>query len=518
MESEIIDHKYKVLRQVGTGGMAHVYKAVHIASHRVVAIKMLKEEYRDDRELLRRFEREARASLQLEHDNIVRGYDVGKHEGIPYMVLEYVEGPTLKEVIEENGRLSSSQATGICCQLLDALQAAHNCGIIHRDIKPQNVILNSRGRAKLADFGIAREVSATTMTFDGKNVLGSVHYISPEQAKGEMAGAESDIYSVGVTLYEMLTGKVPFKGETAVSTALMHINTAPTPPIDLVPTLPPSLNDIVLRAMEKDSTSRYHSARAMRSDLIRSLSDPRGTFAREIGQEEELPEKSKKRLQPTVYAWIALSVFAPLLIIVLAYLGFTNNWCAGNEQVKASASTLLPDGSPVPSEQVVMETASTEEVPDISINRMPSLTGMRLDDALSKLKNAEVENIFVGVEYGITGDAEGTIVSQAPSPRTILRGGDTAYLTLGRENHGKYKADVSFTVNIPENDSRVLLLYKTSNGQNIDYSVVLYETTLPKQDMYTLSATLYSNDAATRNIYLLINGEEVRSQDVKFAE
>lgn len=517
MEPEIIDHKYKVLRLVGTGGMAHVYKAMHIASRRVVAIKMLKEEYREDRELLRRFEREARASLQLEHDNIVRGYGVGKHEGIPYMVLEYVEGPTLKEVIEESGYLSPSQATGICCQLLDALQTAHNCGIIHRDIKPQNVILNSRGRVKLADFGIAREVSATTMTFDGKNVIGSVHYISPEQAKGEMAGAESDIYSVGVTLYEMLTGQVPFKGETAVSTAVMHINASPTPPIELVPTLPPSLNDIVLKAMEKAPESRYHSARNMRSDLIRSLSDPRGTFARENGQQEE-DEPDKKRFKPTMYAWIALSVFVPLLTIVLAYLGFTNNWCAGNEQVKASASTLLPDGSPVPSAQVVTKSSPTEEVPDISVNRMPSLTGMRLDDALSKLKNAEVEKIFVGVEYGITGDAEGTIVSQSPSPRTILQGGDTAYLTLGRENHGKYKADVSFTVNIPENDSNVLLLYKTSNGQNIDYSVVLYETTLPKQDMYTLSATLYSNDAATRTIYLLINGEEVRSQDVKFAE
>lgn len=517
MEPEIIDHKYKVLRQVGTGGMAHVYKAMHIATRRVVAIKMLKEEYRDDRELLRRFEREARASLQLEHGNIVRGYDVGKHEGIPYMVLEYVEGPTLKEVIEENGHLSPSQATGICCQLLDALQAAHSCGIIHRDIKPQNVILNSRGRVKLADFGIAREVSATTMTFDGKNVIGSVHYISPEQAKGDMAGVESDIYSVGVTLYEMLTGQVPFKGETAVSTAVMHINATPTPPIDLVPTLPPSLNDIVLKAMEKELQNRYHSARAMRSDLIRSLSDPRGTFAREGGQqEEEVP--AKKRFQPTVYAWIALSVFVPLLTIVLAYLGFHNNWCAGREQTKASASALLPDSSPVPSQQVVLESSPTEEVSDSSINRMPSVLGMRLDDALNRLNNAQVEEIFVGIQYDVTGEAVGTIVEQSPSARTVLRDSTTAYLTLGRENHGKYKADVSFTVNIPENDSRVLLIYRTSNDQNIDYSVILYETTLAKQDMYTLSATLYSNDSATRTIYLLVNGEEVRSQDVKFAE
>lgn len=515
MTMEIIDHKYRVLRMVGSGGMAHVYKVSHLGTHKIFAIKMLKEEYRDDRELLRRFEREARATLQLSHDNIVRAYGVGKHEGIPYIVLEYVEGPTLKEVIEQNGYLSPTQATGICCQLLDALQAAHSCGIIHRDIKPQNVILNRQGKAKLADFGIAREVSATTVTFDGKNVIGSVHYISPEQAKGEMAGEESDIYSVGITLYEMLTGKVPFKGETAVSTALMHIGTAPTPPIELIPDLPPSLNDIVLRAIAKAPANRYHTARAMRSDLIRSLSDPKGTFAREERREEE--EVPQRRLRPTAYAWIALSVFAPLLIIVLAYLGFTNDWCAGREELKATANAAQQQNTPVPSQQVV--TLPDDIIAtDNTLLRMPALTGMRLDDALSKLKAAEVTDIFVGVRYGITGEEEGTIVEQFPSARTLLKEDTTAYLTLGRESHGRYKADVSFTVNIPENDSRVLLVYRTSNGQNIEYAVVLYEATLAKQDMFTLSATLYSNDAATRTIYLLINGEEVRSQDVKFAE
>ncbi len=514
MSIEIIDHKYKVLRQVGTGGMAHVYKAVHMSTRKTVAIKMLKDEYRNDRELLRRFEREARATLHLNHDNIVRAYGVGEHEGIPYIVLEYVEGPTLKEVIEENGHLSPSQAIGICCQILDALQTAHDCGIIHRDIKPQNVILNSRGKAKLADFGIAREVTASTVTFDGKNIIGSVHYISPEQAKGEMAAEESDIYSVGITLYEMLTGKVPFKGETTVSTALMHIGTAPTPPIELVPSLPPALNDIVLRAIAKSPQERYHSARAMRSDLIRSLSDPGGTFAREIRREEE--EEAPKGKKPSVYLWLAVSVFAPLLIILLAYLGFANNWCAGSEDLGTQVqSSLLPSDSPIPSQQVFGDegAANTE-----AVLRMPSVLGMRLDDALSKLKEAGVEEIFAGVRYGITGEDIGTVIEQSPSARTLLQEDTVAKLTIGRESHGRYKADVSFTVNIPDNDACVRIVYRTSNDQNIEYSVILYEATLAKQDMFTISATLYSNDAATRTIYLLINGEEVRSQDVKFAE
>ena len=191
--TQIIDHKYRVIKLVGSGGMAHVYKAINMANRKTVAIKVLKEEYRNDKELLRRFEREARATLHLDHDNIVRAYGVGEDNGIPYIVLEYVEGQTLKNLIEESCRLSPSRAIGICCQILDALNAAHNQGIIHRDIKPQNIIINSRGKAKLADFGIAREVTASTVTFDGKNIIGSVHYISPEQAKGEMAGAESDI-------------------------------------------------------------------------------------------------------------------------------------------------------------------------------------------------------------------------------------------------------------------------------------------------------------------------------------
>ena len=507
--TQIIDHKYRVIKLVGSGGMAHVYKAINMANRKTVAIKVLKEEYRNDKELLRRFEREARATLHLDHDNIVRAYGVGEDNGIPYIVLEYVEGQTLKNLIEESCRLSPSQAIGICCQILDALNAAHNQGIIHRDIKPQNIIINSRGKAKLADFGIAREVTASTVTFDGKNIIGSVHYISPEQAKGEMAGAESDIYSVGITLHEMLTGKVPFKGETTVATALMHIGTPPVPPIELVPALPPALNDIVLRAIQKNPEDRYRSARAMRSDLIRSLSDPNGTFAREAAKDEE--EQHTDRRIPSVYLWISVSVFVPLLVILFAYLGFANNWCAGEEPGEVlSTSASMPNGTPSPSAALTSL--------NISSDQMPDLRGKHLDEALLAMDRQGISDIYVTTRYGVSADKVGTVVEQSLEPGVNIPEQGSVCIAIGREAHGKYKADVSFTVNIPDNDAKMYIVYRTSNAQNIDYTVVLYENTVAKQDMFTVSATLYSNDAVTRTLYLLINGEEVRSQDVKFAE
>ena len=241
MIPDIIDGKYRVIREVGSGGMAHVYRAINMSSRKVVAVKMLKEEYLNDREFLRRFEREAKASLALSHENIVRAFGVGDDNGVPYIVLEYVEGKTLKELIQESpgGHLSVQQAIGICSQIMDALSYAHANGIIHRDVKPQNVIVTARGKAKLADFGIAREVTASTVTFSGKNVVGSVHYISPEQAKGLPVTEESDIYSTGISLYEMLTGTVPFIGDTTVATALMHLSETPTPPQELNPAIPP---------------------------------------------------------------------------------------------------------------------------------------------------------------------------------------------------------------------------------------------------------------------------------------
>ena len=514
MTPDIIDGKYRVIREVGSGGMAHVYRAINMSSRKVVAVKMLREEYLDDQEFLRRFEREAKASLALSHENIVRAYGVGDHEGVPYIVLEYVEGKTLKDLIRESPgkHLSVQQAIGICSQILDALSYAHAHGIIHRDVKPQNVIVTNRGKAKLADFGIAREVTASTVTFTGKNVIGSVHYISPEQAKGLPATEESDIYSTGITLYEMLTGTVPFIGDTTVATALMHLSDKPEPPQDLNPAVPPALNDIVLRAIEKDPAMRYSSAKLMRSDLIRSLTHPNGTFARD--RESKESKTPGRRMSLSVYAWISISVFTPILVIFLAYLGFVNHWCSPKEGEETVAAV------PETSVQATMASLTVTAAPSVSPlgNRVPTVMGQRLDDALRSLHEVGFTDIFVSIEYAENDPRAGTIIQQSQSANTVPNLEEPIYITLLLEKRGKYKADIAFMLEIPENDSRVQIVYRTSSTDNIDYSVVLYDTVRIKEDMAFISATVYSNDPATRTLYLLVNGTTVRTQDVKFAE
>jgi serine/threonine-protein kinase len=517
---DIIDGKYRVICEVGSGGMAHVYRAINMSSRKVVAVKMLKEEYLNDQEFLRRFEREAKASLALSHENIVRAFGVGDDNGIPYIVLEYVEGKTLKDLIRESpgGHLSVQQSIGICSQILDALSYAHAHGIIHRDVKPQNVIVTNRGRAKLADFGIAREVTASTVTFAGKNVIGSVHYISPEQAKGLPATEESDIYSAGISLYEMLTGTVPFIGDTTVATALMHLSAKPTPPQELNPAVPSALNDIVLRAIDKDPDMRYSSAKLMRSDLIRSLSHPNGTFARD--RESKETKTPGRRMSLSVYAWISISVFTPILVIFLAYLGFVNHWCSPKEE--ADSAVVLPELS----SQATMASVTVTALPSASPTgkRMPTVMGQRLDDALRSLHDVGFTDIYVSMDYAENDPRTGTIVQQSQPANTVPNTEEPVYITLLLEKRGKYKADIAFMLDIPENDSRVQIVYRTSSTDNIDYSVVLYDVVRTKETMVSISATVYSNDPATRTLYLLVNGTEAltpdgvpRTQDVKFS-
>lgn len=291
-QGTIVGHRYRIVDLIGTGGMAHVYRAVNLSTRKAVAIKVLKDEYRNDAEFLRRFEREARAVLHLSHENIVRAFDVGETDGLPYIVLEFVDGRTLKEILDENGPMPARIAVALVVQVLDALGAAHAAGIIHRDVKPQNVIVMQNGKVKLMDFGIAREVDANTVTFAGNTVLGSVHYLSPEQAKGLPVTEGSDLYSAGIMLYEMLTGHVPFDGDTSVAIALKHINDVPRPPIELSNKVTPALNDVILRALNKDATRRYGAASEMSSHLRRALKEPTGDFARYIPASK--PQQSKK--------------------------------------------------------------------------------------------------------------------------------------------------------------------------------------------------------------------------------
>ena len=273
-----IDGRYQVQELVGIGGMANVYKAVDLLENRYVAVKALREEYIGNEEFMRRFRNESKAVALLSHPNIVRVYDVSLSDRQPCIVMEYIDGITLKDYIQQQGRIRWKEAVHFTVQTLRALQHAHDNGIVHRDIKPQNIMLLSDGTIKITDFGIARFARATSHTITDK-AIGSVHYISPEQAQGAETDAKTDIYSVGVILYEMLTGKVPFEADSPVSVAIKQIESQAVAPSALNPDIPAGLEEITLRAMQKDPTARYQSAAEMLRDIDRFKRDPSISFA-----------------------------------------------------------------------------------------------------------------------------------------------------------------------------------------------------------------------------------------------
>ena len=275
-EGVILGKRYEILGRVGSGGMADVYKGKDHKLNRYVAIKVLKSDYRSDETFIKKFLSEAQAAAGLMHPNVVNVYDVGQDRGLYYMVMELVEGITLKDYIEKKGRLSAKETVSIAIQMVTGLQAAHNHHIIHRDIKPQNIIISKDGKVKVTDFGIARATTSTQTI--STSVMGSVHYTSPEQARGGVVDEKSDIYSVGITLYEMVTGHVPFDGDSTVSVALKHLQEQITSPAEEVEDLPYSLECIIMKCTQKNPALRYHDCASLLLDLKRSLVDPDGDF------------------------------------------------------------------------------------------------------------------------------------------------------------------------------------------------------------------------------------------------
>ena len=271
----VLGKRYEVLSKVGAGGMADVYKGRDQMLNRYVAIKVLKKEFREDENFVRKFRSEAQASAGLLHPNVVNVYDVGEDRGLYYMVMELVEGITLKEYIEKKGRLSHKEVISIAIQMCSGIGAAHAAGIIHRDIKPQNIIISKDGKVKVTDFGIAKAVTSNTIS---TNAMGSVHYTSPEQARGGFSDQKSDIYSIGITLYEMVTGQVPFDGDSTVSVAIKHLQEEITAPSELVSDIPYSLEQIILKCTQKNAERRYPNTDELIQDLKRSLVDPDGDF------------------------------------------------------------------------------------------------------------------------------------------------------------------------------------------------------------------------------------------------
>ena len=409
LEGRLIGNRYEILEKIGNGGMATVYKARCHVLNRNVAVKVLKEEFTTDAEFVKRFNIEAQSAASLSHPNIVSIYDVGKEGDIYYIVMELVQGKTLKEIITDEGILPWKWTVNIAIQIASALEVAHRHNIVHRDIKPHNIIITEDGTAKVTDFGIAKAVSNSTITSFGATI-GSVHYFSPEQARGGYTDAKSDLYSLGVVMYEMLTGKVPFDADTPVSVALKHMQEVPAEPKTLNPTIPDSVNKIIIKAMQKEPSLRYISATEMLTDLKESIKNPNGNFVvmskavtdeptrvmsveeaeKEAKREEKQGKKKKNKAKK-----IVLIVLLCLLIFFGAMFG---TW------------KLLTGGR-------------TKEV------QIPSLVGTNIEEAKTKLDELKLK-YEITEEYSPEGKEEGTILSQEPKYQDNYKINETEVIKL----------------------------------------------------------------------------------------
>ena len=352
MSNKLLAGRYELIEKIGEGGMAIVYKGKDRLLNRYVAIKILRPEYTKDEEFIESFKRESQASARLSHPNIVGVYDVGKEGNIHFIVMELIEGKVLSEVIKEKGRIEYKEAISIIRQVASALSLAHKNQIIHRDIKPHNILITNTGVAKLADFGIAKAVSAATIVGGNNKIMGSVHYFSPEQARGSYVDERSDIYSLGIVLYEMLTGKVPFDGDNPVSIALMHIND-PMPSVTKeVPGIPPQLEKIVNRATEKYQSNRYKDVDEMIRDLddIEFITKVMGKDVFVVDSNDESnhypqekqeryketerrkpePQQSKEKNKMTIFIIAGIVVIA---IAGLIGLGSMLGWFGGSDEI-----------------------------------------------------------------------------------------------------------------------------------------------------------------------------------------
>lgn len=451
--NQLVSGRYRIKSLIGSGGMANVYKAYDEESQRIVALKVLKDEHRGDMEFVRRFEREAQAVLMLSHENIVRSYDVGEDDGVSYIVLEYVEGKTLKEIIKEEGPLSPKTAVNYACQVLDALSHAHERGIIHRDVKPQNVIITPRGKAKLTDFGIARDAAATTRTFAGTNVIGSVHYISPEQVRGDNATAGSDIYSCAIMLYEMLTGSVPFSGDNSVAVALKHLQEEIIPPIQVNSKIPRALSDVVVKAAAKNINMRYFTARQMKADLQRSLREPHGKFARIASPRQEHKKSTSIGIgNIALMVMVVLGLFATMFFIARAMRDDEN--VSNGEYVVptlvrkqvSEAETLaklrgfalevleyrgseeFEEGQIIFQTPIVGTKGNEGDVIQVVVSSgsdyetVPNLVGLSVQDAIAQMQDVDLN--LGTIEYGKSSLPDGQIFRQEPVAETDTFAGD----------------------------------------------------------------------------------------------
>ncbi|MBR6428426.1 MAG: Stk1 family PASTA domain-containing Ser/Thr kinase [Clostridia bacterium] len=471
MTGRVLNDRYEIIEKVGSGGMADVYRGFDREEQRTVAIKIMKQEYSNDPLYLRRLRLEAQAMVNLKNEHTVALYDMGSEGDVHYLVLEYISGRTLRDRMDEAGRLSPREAVSIACDVLDGLSHAHRMGLIHRDVKPQNIMITDSGVIKLADFGIAKFTGSATKTYSGNEALGSVYYISPEQAKGETVDAQTDIYSVGVMLYEMLSGSVPFNGDNAVQIALKHINEQMKPLKQANESVSVALSDVVGRAAAKDRSIRYASADDLRRDLKKALRYPLSRFARIKGAEVEKSiappaEEGKKsfftreRIAHTaILAGVLgiITVFAVMFIISLhghdsgyakvpSFLGYTEQAAAEYaanrgftlEVAARESSDEYPAGEVCRQDPEAQTKAKPGTVIRVTLSTgnetvtVPDLLGKTVAEA-RRLLEASGLSLDPHIDYVVDTATPGTVLSQSLNPGETVYAGDSVAITVSSE-------------------------------------------------------------------------------------
>ena len=543
LEGRLIGNRYGILEKIGNGGMATVYKAMDTVLKRYVAVKVLREEFTTDEEFIRRFNTEAQSAASLTHPNIVSIYDVGMDDNIYYIVMELIQGKTLKQIIDEDGVLPWKWSLNIAIQIASALEVAHKNNIVHRDIKPHNIIITEDGVAKVTDFGIAKAVSNSTITAFG-TTIGSVHYFSPEHARGGYTDAKSDLYSLGVVMYEMLTGRVPFDADTPVSVALKHMQEKPVEPIKLNPSIPYSVNKIIMKAMEKDLNLRYQSATEMLKDLNMALKDPDGDFVKTASNEmaytqridtiseeaiksdnardsEEKAENGKKK-KGKISAFFAKHpalkiVIIVLLVILIPVVGFfgtqailsagrTKDVALPNfvEMTREQAETTATDanlvleiteefnsdveaGKIVSQDPPYLEGYTVKEGSTVklvlskgeNIKIVPKVTGQSREEAEQAIKAEELE---VEVKEEASSKVEaGYVIRQEPAANEELNAGETVTIYVST---GVKQITMKHVIGQTEDEAK-----KTLTDLGFDVTVV-YEEDTSKDDGIVLKQSI----------------------------
>ena len=557
LEGKVIGSRYEIIQKVGNGGMAIVYKARDMVLNRFVAVKVLRDEFTTDEEFIKRFETEAQSAARLTHANIVSIYDVGVDNGIYFIVMELIQGKTLKEIIvEEGGPLPWKWSVNVAIQIASALEVAHRNNIIHRDIKPHNIIITEDGVAKVTDFGIAKAVSNSTITAFGKTI-GSVHYFSPEHARGGYTDAKSDLYSLGVVMYEMLTGRVPFDADTPVSVALKHMQETPEEPIEINPNIPEAINQIIMKALKKEPELRYQTATEMLEDLKMALKNPSGDFVEQreydptavtqkidtnriktLEQENKNSNNKKdSKLKRFIKKHKGLSIFIGIILLFTVAFGGTlgilsltnpkevplpNLVGLSRDEAKSEAETNklkfevsseeynseVPEGYVISQDPKYAENYNVKEGSTVTViiskgtekTKVPNVEGKEQSEAIKLLEEANLKAEVV--EETSQTVKEGYVVSQETDPETEVSAGDTVKIHVSTGTGIKQVQMVSVIGETEANaKSRISGLGLTTN--------VVYEEDTSKDNGVVLKQSINSGTTVNEGTTVTITVNKV---------